>query len=60
MPGNCNSYSEPFIADIISVQATFRRSRFEIKGFEVPQYCPFRLQLGVKTLLHWVILAVGW
>ena len=42
MPGNCDSHSEPFIADIISAQATFRRSRFNIEGFEEPLYyhCP--------------------
>jgi hypothetical protein len=33
-------HSELFIADIISAQTTSRRSRFNIKGLEEPQYYP--------------------
>jgi hypothetical protein len=40
MPGNCDSHSEPFIADYVSAQTTFRKSRFSMKGHEEPQYYP--------------------
>ena len=41
-PGNCDSYSESFIADsdIVSARTTFGRSRFSMSGHEEPQYYP--------------------
>jgi hypothetical protein len=40
--GKCDSQSKPLIADIdiLSVQMTFGRSRFDMQGLEEPQYYP--------------------
>jgi hypothetical protein len=38
IPGNCDSHSELFIADVVPAQMTFRKSRFSIKGQEGLQY----------------------
>ena len=42
MPGNCDSYSERFIAEIVSAQTTYRVSRFKIKEPKEPHYYPYQ------------------
>ena len=56
---NFDFHPKRFIADILSVQTTFQRLSFRIKGFNEPQYYPYQLLLDVKTLLHGAILSDG-
>jgi hypothetical protein len=50
-PGNCDSQSKPFVADILSVQTAHGRSLLRIQGGEEAQYYPSQYRLYEKTLL---------
>jgi hypothetical protein len=52
--------SEPFIADAVLAQTTFRKSCFGIKRFELLQYHHYQYRHGTKTLSYGTFLGSGW